>query len=79
MSTNKNHRTVTYQADVQASGNWYLSLYGWTKSPLVEFYIVEVCGKQCNLKSNVLRHCTDFHQGLRLLRPVLCRDRCRHR
>jgi endo-1,4-beta-xylanase len=37
-------RTVTYTADVQASGNWYLSLYGWTKSPLVEFYIVESFG-----------------------------------
>ena len=42
MFTNSHNRTVTYQADVQASGNWYLSLYGWTKSPLVEFYIVEV-------------------------------------
>jgi len=37
-------KTVTYDANIQASGNWYLSLYGWTKSPLVEFYIVESFG-----------------------------------
>jgi endo-1,4-beta-xylanase len=42
--TNNHSRTVTYQADIQASGNWYLSLYGWTKSPLIEFYVVEAFG-----------------------------------
>jgi endo-1,4-beta-xylanase len=42
--TNECNRTITYDATVEASGNWYLSLYGWTKSPLVEFYIVEAFG-----------------------------------
>lgn len=37
-------RTITYEAEINAQGNYYLSLYGWTKNPLVEFYVVETFG-----------------------------------
>jgi endo-1,4-beta-xylanase len=36
--------TVTYAANYQPNGNSYLCIYGWSRSPLVEFYIVESWG-----------------------------------
>ncbi|KAH1496948.1 hypothetical protein LV164_001565 [Aspergillus fumigatus] len=37
-------KAVTYSGSWQTSGNGYLSVYGWTTSPLIEFYIVESYG-----------------------------------
>ncbi|KAL6704623.1 Endo-1,4-beta-xylanase 4 [Coniothyrium glycines] len=37
-------RTINYQATYNPTGNSYLSVYGWTRSPLVEYYIVEDFG-----------------------------------
>lgn len=38
------NQVVSYSANYQPNGNSHLSVYGWTRSPLVEYYIVESWG-----------------------------------
>jgi len=36
--------TIDYACNYQPNGNSYLSVYGWTQNPLVEYYIIESYG-----------------------------------
>lgn len=37
-------RAISYTGTYSPNGNSYLSVYGWTQSPLIEYYIVENFG-----------------------------------
>ncbi|KAH8806783.1 family 11 glycoside hydrolase [Flagelloscypha sp. PMI_526] len=37
-------RTIAYSGTYVSTGNSYLSVYGWTRSALIEYYIVESYG-----------------------------------
>ncbi|KAH7130456.1 endo-1,4-betaxylanase [Dendryphion nanum] len=39
-----NDKSITYSGTYNPQGNSYLAIYGWTTSPLIEYYVVENFG-----------------------------------
>ncbi|KAK3380847.1 endo-beta-1,4-xylanase [Podospora didyma] len=42
--TNNAARNVSYAGTIESAGNAYVSLYGWTRNPQVEWYVVDWYG-----------------------------------
>jgi endo-1,4-beta-xylanase len=71
-------RTVKYSGTYKPKGPGYLSLYGWTRNPLVEYYIVEgwdilAPGEPWTLRSNFTSEGTNysFYTAQRVNKPSI--------
>ena len=43
-ATGKPDRTIDFSGNFDGGSNGYLAVYGWTRSPLIEYYVVESYG-----------------------------------
>ncbi|CCD45379.1 glycoside hydrolase family 11 protein [Botrytis cinerea T4] len=64
-------KAVTYSGTYSPNGNSYLSLYGWTTSPLIEYYVVENFGTYDPSTGATLKG-TVVSDGATLLPPLTC-------
>lgn len=72
------YRTVRYTGEYNAKGPGYLSLYGWTRNPLIEYYIVEgwddlAPGEPWTLRGNYSSDGVDygFYTAQRINKPSI--------
>lgn len=71
-------RTVKYNGQYNPKGPGYFSLYGWTRNPLIEYYIIEgwdvlAPGEPWTFRSNFTSQGTDytFYTAQRVNKPSI--------
>ncbi|KAM0720559.1 hypothetical protein Q7P37_004695 [Cladosporium fusiforme] len=76
-----NDRVITWTGEFNPQGNGYLCVYGWTRNPLIEYYVVEAFGtynpgSQLELQGSFESDGStyDFYTGTRVNQPSIDGD-----